>query len=133
MLTKETHHEIAVIVRAMSLVAGGALLSGWTSWVVLPAVPALLLGVWDLRVGLGVGALLEMVALHRHGALAFVIMLSVVLLWSEYSLFRALAGLLLVVAGWLAREQTAALSTAWLAGGVTLIPVLVEVSPWKEK
>ena len=133
-LLRKTRADAIVIAQALSLIAGGALLSEWTSWIVLPAVPALLLGTWwDLRIGLGVGALLEMVVLHRHGALAFLTMLSVVFLWSEHLVFRAAAGLLMVVAGWLARMQVATLTTAWLAGGAMLISVLVEVDLWKNE
>ena len=116
--------------QAVSLVAGGALLSDWTSWVVLPGVPAALLGLWDLRLGLGVGALLEMVVLRRHGALAFVTLLGVVLLWSERKVFRAGAGLLLILAGWLGRAQATTRWAAWVAGCVTLLSVLMEVGSW---
>lgn len=131
MLLEKARGEAVVIAQALSLIAGGALLSEWTSWIVLPAVPALLLGSWwDLRIGLGVGALLEMMALHRHGALAFLTMLSVVFLWSEHLVFRAAAGLLMVLAGWLARAQVATLATAWLAGSAMLVSVVAEVDLW---
>jgi hypothetical protein len=131
-LTRDAREAFFVVAQALSLVASGALLGGWTSWTILPTVPAILLGLWDVRIGLCVGALLEMAALHRHGALAFVTLLGVVLLWSERIAFRAGAGLLLVLAGWLGRAQAATRWATWAAGGVTLIYVAREVIVWNK-
>jgi hypothetical protein len=131
-LTREAREAFFVVVQALSLVASGALLGGWTSWTILPTVPAILLGLWDVRIGLCVGALLEMAALHRHGALAFVTLLGVVLLWSERIAFRAGAGLLLILAGWLGRAQATTRWATWAAGGLTFVFVLLEVFLWKE-
>jgi hypothetical protein len=125
-------NEPLAIAQALSVIAVGALLSGWTSWVVLPSLPAILIGDRDLQLGLFVGAMLEMIALHRHGVLAFVALLGVVLSWSNRAAVRGCAGLLMLLAGWLGRARAMTSWAMWITGGLMLLCVLMEVTRWNE-
>lgn len=122
--------------QALGLMGAAASLSGWTSWVVLGAVPVALAALreargaedtrWAVcssaateRVALCLGIMLEMMVVRRHGLRALVSLLAVPLLWSTKGAWRAAAAGLLAVSAWLARPRAVTSGVLWAAAGAT--------------
>ncbi|MGD2104840.1 MAG: TadE/TadG family type IV pilus assembly protein [Anaerolineae bacterium] len=121
--------------QALGLIAVGASLSGWTSWVLLASLPILMMALQRARAAKGARPLarkgaasepaalclamvLEMIAVRRHGLRAALMLISVPLLWSTSGVFRGAAAVVLVASGWLSRGQPVLQGSLWAAGGV---------------
>ena len=113
---------IQVLAQTTAVVSGGALMSGWSLLVLLVAIPTLLLSVWNARLGLVVGGVLEMLIVRRHGSLAVLVFVAVLLIWStRRGIFRIVGAAALASAGWLGRAQPAAVGwTLWAASAALL-------------